>query len=56
MLQLLSMFRRPAPARRTVSEDAWRWRADPLSHPALARMSERELGDLPIRPVIWRDG
>ena len=24
--------------------------ADPLMHPALQRMSPRELGDLPIRP------
>jgi hypothetical protein len=26
------------------------WRRDPLSHPALARMTQRELGDLPFDP------
>ncbi|HEV7251571.1 MAG TPA: hypothetical protein VGN97_00505 [Mesorhizobium sp.] len=55
MLQFLSMLRRPAPARRVACEDVRRWRADPLSQPALARMSERELGDLPIQPAIWRE-
>ena len=26
------------------------WRRDPLSHPALQAMSQRELGDLPFDP------
>ena len=37
------------------SEDQ-RWRADPLSHPALSRMSTAELADLPIgNPVLMRE-
>jgi len=30
------------------------WKRDPLSHPDLARMSLRELGDLPLFPVKFR--
>lgn len=28
-------------------EEMQRWCADPLAHPAVERMTERELGDLP---------
>lgn len=30
--------------------DEVRWRRDPLSHPDLRRMSQRELADLPFDP------
>jgi len=31
------------------------WRHDPLSHPALAAMGERDLADLPFEPKsVWR--
>lgn len=34
---------------RTSAQDAaWRW--DPLSHPDLQEMGERELADLPMEP------
>lgn len=39
-----------APSGRAECEQ---WRADPLSHPALRRMDQVELGDLPIgHPVL----
>lgn len=31
-------------------EEADRWRRDPLSHPDIVAMSERELADLPFEP------
>ncbi|WP_296737926.1 hypothetical protein [Mesorhizobium sp.] len=31
-----------------------RWVVDPLSHPALEMMSERELGDMPFRLTARR--
>lgn len=30
-------------------DDKLQWLRDPLSHPALESMSQRELGDLPFR-------
>jgi len=53
MLQLFSRRDRPAPLLQATEEQWRRWRADPLSHPDLARMSERELGDLPRRGDLW---
>ena len=43
----------PAAAIRALSSicepgEEQRWRADPLSHPVLSRMSQAELADLPI--------
>ncbi|MBN9221005.1 MAG: hypothetical protein J0I79_23925 [Mesorhizobium sp.] len=34
--------------------DATRWLTDPLSHPVLNTMSERELGDVPFRLTARR--
>ncbi|TPN74971.1 hypothetical protein FJ987_26105 [Mesorhizobium sp. CU2] len=31
-----------------------RWVTDPLSHPVLDTMSERELGDMPFRLTAYR--
>lgn len=31
-----------------------RWITDPLSHPVLDTMSERELGDMPFRLTAYR--
>jgi len=39
-------FRTPSRAGRLGPDVAWR--RDPLSHPALRAMSQRELGDLPF--------
>ncbi|NIA71018.1 hypothetical protein HBA54_20675 [Pelagibius litoralis] len=51
---LLQRFRAPgldgeAAARRIA------WRRDPLSHPALQAMSQRDLGDLPFDPRVVAD-
>lgn len=56
MLQFFSIVARALsprpPAAGTLSE-AERWRRDPLSHPVLRAMSQRELADLPIgHPVL----
>ncbi|MBZ9797474.1 hypothetical protein [Mesorhizobium sp. ES1-4] len=34
--------------------DTLRWLTDPLAHPALEAMSERELGDVPFRLTARR--
>ena len=36
----------PRPGPREAGGDACRWRRDPLAHPALRAMSQRELADL----------
>ncbi len=41
------------PGRHDDSEIA-RWVGDPLSHPVLEMMSERELGDMPFRLTARR--
>lgn len=46
MLYILKLFGAASP--RTDQEAAAAWRCDPLSHPALRNMSERELADLPL--------
>lgn len=49
---LAALWRRVRPAvrhQRTAAEAA-SWRRDPLSHPAVQAMSQRELGDLPFDP------
>ena len=52
MIQFLLNVSRRFAAGCALSETE-RWRLDPLSHPALRGMSERELGDLPIgHPLV----
>ena len=52
MIQFLLNVSRRLAVRCALSETE-RWRLDPLSHPALRGMSERELGDLPIgHPLV----
>lgn len=34
------------------ADDEARWRHDPLSHPAIRKMSVRELADLPIDATL----
>ncbi|MBO6603238.1 hypothetical protein [Rhodophyticola porphyridii] len=36
---------------RRADEAGRQWRRDPLSHPDIARMSKRELADLPFDPT-----
>jgi len=40
--------------RRRSDGDALNWVTDPLSHPVLDTMSERELGDIPFRLTAQR--
>ena len=40
--------------RRHADGDALNWVTDPLSHPVLDTMSERELGDMPFRLTARR--
>ncbi len=51
-LQALSSLRRRLHDRtgRAASRAAPGWSRDPLSHPALRAMSQRDLGDLPFDP------
>lgn len=44
---------RPHP--RTLHDDDW-YAADPLAHPDLQCMDQRELGDLPFEPRCIRSG
>ncbi|CAH2407572.1 hypothetical protein [Mesorhizobium ventifaucium] len=55
ILSLLGCFS-AAGARQSRSHEsgATRWATDPLSHPVLNTMSERELGDLPFRLTARR--
>lgn len=47
---LLSAFGRTvAHQNRASQEEALLWARDPLSHPSLETMSQRQLGDLPFR-------
>ena len=41
-------------ARPRDEEEIARWVTDPLSHPVLDTMSERELGDMPFRLTAHR--
>ncbi|WP_214474665.1 hypothetical protein [Mesorhizobium sp. dw_380] len=58
MLGILSslkvMFTANQPYEPRSESDTQRWLADPLSHPALNTMSERELGDVPFRLTARR--
>jgi hypothetical protein len=46
-------FRQPV-TRQTAHRPNTAWLNDPLSHPALGAMSERELGDMPFRLSAYR--
>ncbi|MGX5829094.1 hypothetical protein [Mesorhizobium sp. 43Arga] len=58
MLRLLSslklLFAIGTPSASRVQSDTQRWLIDPLSHPMLNTMSERELGDVPFRLTARR--
>ena len=43
-----------AEARPRDDDEVARWITDPLSHPVLDTMSERELGDIPFRLTAHR--
>ncbi len=50
MLQFFDMFRPRCSAQDgtvVAACDRWKWRHDPLAHPAVATMTMRELADLP---------
>ncbi|RWP67173.1 hypothetical protein [Mesorhizobium sp.] len=53
ILSLLRGFSGTEQSRSHKSETT-RWATDPLSHPVLDTMSERELGDLPFRLTARR--
>ena len=58
MLRILSsslkVFFASTPYRPRRESEAQRWLTDPLSHPVLNTMSERELGDVPFRLTARR--
>ena len=58
MLRLLSslkvLFAIDAPFGPRAQGDTQTWLTDPLSHPVLNTMSERELGDVPFRLTARR--
>ncbi|TPM35128.1 hypothetical protein [Mesorhizobium sp. B2-3-4] len=55
MLSSLKVLFAAVPPDDTRSEiDTLRWLTDPLAHPALNAMSERELGDVPFRLTARR--
>lgn len=53
LFSLLNPFREVLPIRPTEGETAG-WVRDPLSHPVLDTMSERELADMPFRLTARR--
>ncbi|QKD04905.1 hypothetical protein [Mesorhizobium loti] len=58
MLNMLSslkvLFAVNTPHQPRSENDTLRWLTDPLSHPVLNTMSERELGDVPFRLTARR--
>lgn len=58
MLRVLSslkvLFAGGTPYERGSESDKLKWLTDPLSHPVLNTMSERELGDVPFRLTARR--
>ena len=55
ILSLLKIFAAVgAPRGSRPDGDAINWMTDPLSHPVLDTMSERELGDMPFRLTARR--
>jgi hypothetical protein len=55
-MKIFSFLTAPSGARMGPRDDGEvaRWVTDPLSHPALDTMSERELGDMPFRLTARR--
>jgi hypothetical protein len=53
MLKFFSMLKTASEAFDDHSQAATRWQRDPLQHPDLARMEERELADLPFPGWPW---
>jgi len=54
-MKILSLLRAFSITRDTYRDDeVARWVVDPLSHPILDAMSERELGDMPFRLTARR--
>ena len=53
IISLLKVFAAGYTGRRSDG-DAHNWVTDPLSHPVLDTMSERELGDIPFRLTARR--
>lgn len=54
-LSLLTFFSAPGTGQSLPHEsETARWVIDPLSHPVLETMSERELGDVPFRLTAQR--
>ncbi|TIT77676.1 MAG: hypothetical protein E5W57_14220 [Mesorhizobium sp.] len=55
ILSLLKGLSVAAPVKRRHDDgEIARWVVDPLSHPVLDTMSERELGDMPFRLTAHR--
>ena len=53
MSKLFSILKRAATKRDQDTEASSAWLRDPLQHPDLARMAERELADLPFPGWPW---
>ncbi|OAP40779.1 hypothetical protein AU381_02450 [Sinorhizobium glycinis] len=53
MPKLFSILKLIAPQRDHQAEAPAAWLRDPLQHPDLARMAERELADLPFPGWPW---
>ncbi|NRP71284.1 hypothetical protein ILFOPFJJ_02168 [Ensifer psoraleae] len=53
MLKILTMLKRTSLAYGDRAEMPLAWQRDPLQHPDLARMEERELADLPFPGWPW---
>ncbi len=53
-MKILSLLKAGAEARPRDDREIARWVTDPLAHPVLDAMSERELGDMPFRLTAGR--
>ena len=55
-MKILSLLKglSSAGSRQPHDSEITRWVVDPLSHPVLDAMSERELGDVPFRLTAYR--
>jgi hypothetical protein len=54
MVTIISLLKVFAAGWRHPDRDVLNWATDPLSHPVLDTMSERELGDMPFRLTARR--
>ena len=54
MVTIISLLKVFAAGWRRPDRDVLNWATDPLSHPVLDTMSERELGDMPFRLTARR--